>query len=47
MGGFKNLATTLQEIRDDITGRLIADGLWGIYGSRVLLGYGQRYGITT
>ena len=34
----------LQEIRDDITGRLISDGLWGIYGNG-LLGYGQLYGL--
>ncbi len=34
----------LQEIRNDITGRLISDGLWGIYGSG-LLGYGQLYGM--
>ena len=35
---------TIQAIRDDITGRLIADGLWGIYGNG-LMGYGQRYGM--
>jgi len=35
---------TLQAIRDDITGRLIADGLWGVYGNG-LMGYGQRYGM--
>tara|TARA_R100000541_G_scaffold22516_6_gene32455 strand:- start:117 stop:1355 length:1239 start_codon:yes stop_codon:yes gene_type:complete len=35
---------TVQAIRDEITGRLIADGLWGIYGSG-LMGYGQRYGM--
>ena len=33
----------LQQIRDDITGRLISDGLWGIYGAG-LLGFGQLYG---
>jgi len=36
--------TTVQAIRDEITGRLIADGLWGIYGGG-LMGYGQRYGM--
>jgi len=35
---------TIQAIRDDITGRLIADGLWGVYGNG-LMGYGQRYGL--
>tara|TARA_R110000744_G_scaffold4735_3_gene16906 strand:+ start:1778 stop:3028 length:1251 start_codon:yes stop_codon:yes gene_type:complete len=35
---------TLQALRDDITGRLIADGLWGVYGNG-LMGYGQRYGM--
>ena len=34
----------LQEIRDDITGRLIADGLYGWYGNW-FYGYGQRYGM--
>ena len=36
-------STTLQEIRNDITGRLMADGLWGMYGG--FSGYGQRYGM--
>ena len=31
----------INAIRDEITGRLIADGLWGVYGG-YLLGYGQR-----
>ena len=35
---------TISAIRDEITGRLIADGLWGIYGNG-LMGYGQRYGM--
>ena len=35
---------TIQAIQDDITGRLIADGLWGVYGNG-LMGYGQRYGM--
>jgi hypothetical protein len=35
---------TINAIRDEITGRLIADGLWGIYGDG-LMGYGQRYGM--
>ena len=34
----------INAIRDEITGRLIADGLWGVYGG-YLLGYGQRYGL--
>ena len=34
----------LQEIRDDITGRLISDGLYGYYGYG-LYGYGQMYGL--
>ena len=34
----------LQEIRDDITGRLVADGLYGWYGNW-FYGYGQRYGL--
>ena len=34
----------MQAIRDEITGRLVADGLWGIYGNG-LMGYGQRYGM--
>ncbi len=34
----------LKEIRDDITGRLIADGLYGWYGNW-FYGYGQRYGM--
>ena len=34
----------LQEIRDDITGRLISDGLYGWYGNW-FYGYGQRYGM--
>ena len=34
----------LQEIRDDITGRLISDGLYGCYGYG-LYGYGQMYGL--
>jgi len=34
----------LQEIRDDISGRLISDGLWGIYGYGIY-GYGQLYGM--
>ncbi len=33
----------LKEIREDITGRLIADGLWSVYNGG-LLGYGQIYG---
>jgi len=36
--------TILQEIRNDITGRLISDGLWGVYGAG-LYGYGQLYGM--
>tara|TARA_R110000823_G_scaffold27635_3_gene80706 strand:+ start:718 stop:1959 length:1242 start_codon:yes stop_codon:yes gene_type:complete len=35
---------TISAIRDEITGRLVADGLWGIYGNG-LMGYGQRYGM--
>jgi len=35
---------TVQAIRDEITGRLIADGLWAMYGSN-LRGYGQRFGM--
>ena len=35
---------TVQAIRDEITGRLIADGLWAMYGSN-LMGYGQRFGM--
>ena len=35
---------TIQALQDDITGRLIADGLWGVYGDG-LMGYGQRYGM--
>ena len=34
----------LKEIRDDITGRLIADGLYGLYGNW-FYGYGQMYGM--
>lgn len=34
----------IQEIRSDITGRLVSDGLWGIYGNG-LMGYGQLYGL--
>jgi hypothetical protein len=34
----------LKEIRDDITGRLISDGLYGLYGNW-FYGYGQRYGM--
>jgi len=39
-----NNTAILQEIRDDITGRLIADGLYGYYGYG-LFGYGGRYGL--
>ena len=35
---------TINAIRQEITGRLISDGLWGIYGGG-LMGYGQRYGM--
>ena len=35
---------TVNAIRDEITGRLIADGLWSVYGFG-LGGYGQRYGM--
>ena len=34
----------LKEIRDDITGRLISDGLYGLYGNW-FYGYGQMYGM--
>ena len=39
-----NNTAILQEIRDDITGRLVADGLYGWYGNW-FYGYGQRYGL--
>ena len=38
-----NNLNIINEIRDDIVGRLIADGLYGFYGES--LAYGQRYGM--
>jgi len=38
-----NNPTIINEIRDDIAGRLIADGLYGFYGNSFM--YGQRYGM--
>ena len=38
-----NNPNIINEIRDDIVGRLIADGLYGFYGQS--LAYGQRYGM--
>ena len=37
-------STLLKELRDDITGRLISDGLYGFWGN-YFYGYGQRYGM--